>query len=187
MKSILFFIALIVGMQSFASNISTSYKDVVESNGDDEQLLINNFSLYIQRDINRDSIKMTSYYNVLLEQYDTNMIVRDESFRIVKRRIKNYGLCYIGRFELQQYGPLQKAIYILLNPSRNECYLFNFDKVKVRCGLINLYFNCRGSKSRYTIRYDSGTQQFKLITASQWNDFENQLGKNKFKVILQRK
>ena len=40
MKSILFFIALIVGMQSFASNISSSYKDVVESNGDDEQLLI---------------------------------------------------------------------------------------------------------------------------------------------------
>ncbi|MBP1644651.1 MAG: CarboxypepD reg-like domain [Bacteroidetes bacterium] len=94
------------------------------------------------------------------EYFDKDNIIFNTSIE----NIKDYGKCYITEFKFfHHYGADQERVYVMLNPSKDEVYVFYFEKIVIeKNSNIKLYFNTRGKVSQRNIKYSPKDKSFVL-------------------------
>lgn len=105
------------------------------------------------------------YKSFILKSFPSEYFDKDNFiFGKSVENIKEYGKCYIGEFKfINHNGVDQERVYVMLNPFKDEVYVFYFDKIVIeKNSTIKLYFNTRGKVSQRNIKYSPKDKSFVL-------------------------
>jgi len=85
-------------------------------------------------------------------------------FKIFEKEIKEYGKCFIGEFKFKNhYGIDQGSVYVMINTSIDEVYVFYLEKIMIeKNSSIKLFFNTRGKVSQRSIYFSKKDGLFLL-------------------------
>lgn len=107
------------------------------------------------------------YYQEILQnthflEFEENSFTKKNSvFSLRKRNVKNYGECYIGQF----YFPTsansgQVRVTVMINPTRKEVSIWNFDNLQISKTGLDCDFSTRGSHVVYKMVYSNSCDSF---------------------------
>lgn len=142
----------------------------VKGNCSDECFFLKDFIDYGSINIDSTRLDDKEYYKSFisktlpLEYFDSSNAL----FNLSKKEIKEYGKCFIGEFKFNNhYGVDQGSVYVMINASINEVYVFYFEKVIIENdSSINLIFNTRGEISQRKIYFSKKDSLFLLDCGS---------------------
>lgn len=146
---------------------SWNYK-IGDDNCVEECDLLSNFIEHGNIWIDSTKLKNIEYYkSFILKSFPSEYFEKDNLvFKTSVENIKEYGRCCIGEFKfINHYGVDQERVYVMLNPSKNEVYVFYFDRIVIeKNSTIKLYFNTRGKVSQRNIKYSPKDKSFVLVS-----------------------
>ena len=132
----------------------------------DESNFLSDFIQYGNIKIDSTKLKDIGYYkSFILKSFPSEYFDKDNFiFGKSVENIKEYGKCYIGEFKfINHNGVDQERVYVMLNPFKDEVYVFYFDKIVIeKNSTIKLYFNTRGKVSQRNIKYSPKDKSFVL-------------------------
>ncbi len=135
-------------------------------NCEDECNFLSDFIEHGNIKIDTTKLKDIEYYKSFILNSFPSEYFDKENFVFGKsvESIKEYGKCYIGEFKfINHYGVDQGRVYVMLNPSKDEVYVFYFYKIVIeKNSTIKLYFNTRGKISQRNIKYSPKDKSFVL-------------------------
>lgn len=110
--------------------------------------------------IDRNQLLKEIYYrNFLinthfLEFEESDFYKENFSFTIIKKSIKNYGVCYIGKYYFSNAAnSSQRRATVIINIDKNEMSIWDFDDVSVIKEGLKCDFNIRGEHTIYKLIY----------------------------------
>ncbi|MBP1630965.1 MAG: hypothetical protein H6Q15_1858 [Bacteroidetes bacterium] len=142
----------------------------VKGNCSDECDFLKDFIDYGSAKIDSTRLEDKEYYKSFirktlpLEYFDSSNAL----FNLYKKEIKEYGKCFIAEFKFNNhYGVDQESVYVMINASIKEVYVFYFEKVIIENdSSINLIFNTRGKMSQRKIYFSKKDSLFLLDCGS---------------------
>lgn len=135
-------------------------------NCEDECNFLSDFIQYGNIKIDTTKLWDFEYYKFfILKSFPREYFEKDNFvYYTTVENIKNYGKCYIREFRFfHHYGADQERVYVMLNPSKDEVYIFYFERIVIeKDSTIKLFFNTRGKVSQRDINYSPKDKSFVL-------------------------
>lgn len=114
-------------------------------------------------------LESQKYYQEILQathflEFEKNSFTKKNStFSLRKRSVKNYGECYIGQYYFPNAANSgQVRTTVIINVSRKEVSIWNFDSLRISKIGLDCDFNTRGTHVVYKMVYASSCDRFIL-------------------------
>lgn len=112
-------------------------------------------------------LESETYYQAILQnthflEFEENSFSKKNAiFSLIKRKVKNYGECYIGQYYFPSSANSgQVRVTVIINPAKREVSIWNFDNVKISKTGLDCNFDTRGKHVIYKMVYANGCSSF---------------------------